>query len=185
MGIANGQDAQASLYQALCDRVGEIQANITAATGTGAGDAAPELLVTGHSLGAALAATFAAHYMRDHPAAAVRAYPYAQPRVGDAVFAQALERLVASSPRRVFRRFINNNDIVTRVPASLLGYRHEPVEPLPGGCEAILIGWDDKLYRLPRGYWSEHPPLQRWTVSQLAWAGRWALRGQPSRACWV
>jgi len=123
------------------------------------------VFVTGHSLGAGLAATFSALYMRDNPQAVVRTYPFAQPRIGDVECARALEQLVAAHRNRVYRRFVNNNDIVNRVPGCLTGYRFETDGPfLANGCETYYIDKDFRISRLPRGYWSEQPPLQPLTV---------------------
>ena len=161
--LVNQRPDPASLYCVLCRIVDSLSA------GRGRGTI---VYVTGHSLGAALAATFAAHYMRDHPNVCVRTYPFAQPRVGDGDFCTCLDALVAAPmtprrPRRVFRRFVNNNDVIPRSAATMMGYCHEP--PVPAdrsadGCEAFYIDAYNRLHRLPRGYWSEAPPFETWTV---------------------
>lgn len=78
--------------------------------------------LTGHSLGGALAVLAAANLNIDlRPnILANGVYTLGQPRVGDADFTAAFNR---SFDGRSFR-FVNNNDIVTRVPAWLRGYRH-------------------------------------------------------------
>lgn len=146
-GVRNAR----SLYHAINREVERYRAAIGAEN--------PVLLVTGHSLGAALAATFSALYMRDHPDSAVHVYPYAQPRVGNKVFCQELERLVASTPNRRYRRFVNCNDIVNRVPASLATYAYEPDVIYANGMETYYIDPSYNISRLPRGDWSEYPPL--------------------------
>ena len=154
--MGKDQDASNSLYQALVAKLREVSTR----QGT-----APTIYVTGHSLGAALACTFSALYMRDHPAANVRTYAFAQPRVGNAAFVKELEALVAKSDvSRVYRRFVNGNDIVNRVPGEAVKYRHEPEEALQGGMETYYLDERYRLYQLPRGYWSERPPFARWTV---------------------
>ncbi len=71
-----------------------------------------KLFLTGHSLGAALA-TVAAMRMGDEE---TQGYTFGSPRVGDKEFAENF--------RPKFYRFRNNNDIVTRNPWKLIGFRH-------------------------------------------------------------
>ena len=77
------------------------------------------LFITGHSLGGAMATIAAAKLIHeDKPFTSV--YTFGQPR--------ALKRdtslIFNSECRSRFFRFHNNNDIVTRVPARLMGYSH-------------------------------------------------------------
>ena len=76
------------------------------------------LWFTGHSLGAALATLAAQRYGNG-----VRLYTYGSPRVGDMAFKKAF--LLKNY------RFVNNSDIVTRIPPSWLQYQHV------GECEFI------------------------------------------------
>ena len=77
------------------------------------------LYITGHSLGGAMAILAAAQLVdADEPFYSV--YTYGQPRVGDRDFEKHY-KMAANS--KTFR-FQNNNDIVTRVPARVMGYRH-------------------------------------------------------------
>ena len=69
------------------------------------------VLLTGHSLGAALATLLSSRIPSAH------LYTYGSCRVGDAAFAQAMQ---AAS----HTRFINCCDLVTRVPPATLGYVH-------------------------------------------------------------
>jgi lipase (class 3) len=71
------------------------------------------LIVTGHSLGAAMATIMAGSY----PDATL--ITFGSPRVGDEAF-------VACFAGREVRRFVDTADLVTRVPPELLGYRHLP-----------------------------------------------------------
>ena len=76
--------------------------------------AGTKLHVTGHSLGAALA-TLAALRLDATPASTgtvATVHTYGSPRVGDPVFAAAFERAF----RGRAWRFVNNEDLVTRVP---------------------------------------------------------------------
>jgi hypothetical protein len=67
--------------------------------------AEPALLITGHSLGAALATLAAA----EHRARSPRLVTFGSPRVGDAHFRAMLDGIAV-------RRFVNCADVVTRVP---------------------------------------------------------------------
>lgn len=79
---------------------------------------------TGHSLGAALATLAAAEMMvDDRPVHGV--YTFGQPRVGDPDFADRFNQRIGGCAFR----YVNNNDIVTRVPprqvpALKVEYRH-------------------------------------------------------------
>lgn len=78
-----------------------------------------DLVITGHSLGAALAVLAAARLVQaDLQIAGV--YTYGAPRVGVASFATAYDARLESRTYRV----INHIDIVTRVPLLFQGYRH-------------------------------------------------------------
>ena len=72
-----------------------------------------QLLVTGHSLGAALATLYADRISDIHSAC----YTFGSPRVGD-------KELIDNMVFRCYR-FRNNNDIVTRVPPEWIGYTHK------------------------------------------------------------
>ncbi|MGD1902484.1 MAG: lipase family protein [Geitlerinemataceae cyanobacterium] len=77
------------------------------------------LFLTGHSLGGAMASIAAARLVAaDVPFTS--AYTFGQPR---ATIAETVEYLDAKSKSRFFR-FENNNDIVTKIPSPLAGYRH-------------------------------------------------------------
>ncbi|MEA5463816.1 lipase family protein [Leptothoe sp. PORK10 BA2] len=75
------------------------------------GSPLPPLLITGHSLGGALA-TMAAASLHENGINVAGLYTFGQPRVGDLTFSRQLEKNLAG---KVFR-FVNNNDIVTHVP---------------------------------------------------------------------
>lgn len=76
------------------------------------------LWFTGHSLGAALATLAVAKLRLEANRPVNGLYTFGQPRTGDAEFAAAFN---ADFERYCFR-FVNNNDVVTRVPPRALGY---------------------------------------------------------------
>jgi len=83
-------------------------------------DQGQSLWFTGHSLGAALAALAVARLRdeRDKPVHGL--YTFGQPRIGD----RAFERAYNQDNRSRSFRFVNNNDVVTRVPTRLMGFSH-------------------------------------------------------------
>src|SRR5712691_173337 len=102
-------------YRALREVWDEIAATVAQFQ-----DRAQSLWLTGHSLGAALAALAAAE-LRDKPDKPVYGlYTFGQPRTGDRVFKRTFDRDFES---QCFR-FVNNNDLVTRVPTRAMGYSH-------------------------------------------------------------
>ena len=82
-------------------------------------DKGQALWVTGHSLGAALA-TLAVASLRQEDKPVYGLYTFGQPRTGDRTFA---DRFNADFQARAFR-FVNQEDIVTRVPMRLFNYSH-------------------------------------------------------------
>lgn len=78
------------------------------------------LWITGHSLGGALAILTAARLRleKDEPVHGV--YTFGQPRVGDREFAKNFDAALRS---HTFR-YVNNNDIVPRVPFRAMHYSH-------------------------------------------------------------
>jgi hypothetical protein len=103
------------------------------------------LYVTGHSLGAAMAAMFAV-MMETNPAYAevrrrMRAvYTYGQPMIGDPAFARECSRALG---RKVFR-FIHAHDVVAALPPRVSGpFAHF-------GEEYQLFRASDRTWRAPR-----------------------------------
>lgn len=76
--------------------------------------------LTGHSLGAALATLAAARMRWKDRMPLAGLYTFGSPRVGDLTFARAAE---AEFGDRTFR-FVNHNDVVTRVPIAAMGFDH-------------------------------------------------------------
>jgi triacylglycerol lipase len=76
-----------------------------------------QVILTGHSLGGALA-VLCAWLLKGFPIHSV--HTFGQPRVGDKAFCAAYDQALRDRTFRV----VNCNDIVARVPGWLLGYRH-------------------------------------------------------------
>lgn len=78
------------------------------------------LWITGHSLGAALAtlATAKIRLEQGHPVSGL--YTFGCPRVGNDEFSRAFDQDFWAKTYR----FVNNNDVVPRIPFRLLNYRH-------------------------------------------------------------
>ena len=70
---------------------------------------------TGHSLGAAMTTIMASRCTSIHHNVC-EVYTYGSPRVGWKKYVMSL--------KVTHHRFVNNNDIVTRVPLWIMGYRH-------------------------------------------------------------
>ncbi|MEQ8273377.1 MAG: lipase family protein [Deltaproteobacteria bacterium] len=79
-----------------------------------AGKEPPSILAAGHSLGGALAAHFAG-WAAQEGLPVRQVYTCGQPKIGDETFAGSLGRLLKSVSCNFFR-YINNNDVVARVP---------------------------------------------------------------------
>ena len=75
--------------------------------------------ITGHSLGAALATLCAVDLQYNFKNADIEVFLFGSPRVGNTAFAKSYNK-------RVFKtlRVTNGNDIVTKLPPKLFGYRH-------------------------------------------------------------
>jgi hypothetical protein len=70
------------------------------------------LVVTGHSLGGALATVAAAEWLSSGAFEVASVYTYGQPRAGNAAWQQLLDAKLGDR----FARFVNDDDIVPRVP---------------------------------------------------------------------
>jgi len=101
----------------------------------------------GHSLGAAMATIMASrcfHYASvPNP---VELYTYGSPRVGWKKYCNSLGV--------VHHRWVNNNDIVTRVPLAIMGYRHHGEEHYMNAYGNVRkpTGWQRFKDRM-RGMW--------------------------------
>lgn len=102
---------------------------------------------TGHSLGAAMT-TIMASRCEDDPAMPniEEIYTYGSPRVGWRKYVKSLECK--------HHRWVNNNDIVTRVPLAVMGYVHHGQEHYMNtyGFERKLTAWQ-RIKDRWRGMW--------------------------------
>lgn len=113
----------------------------------------------GHSLGGAMATICAGRCFLSHiESVPDQLYTYGSPRVGD-------KRYINYVNLDHFR-FVNNNDIVTRVPPSVLGYRHSGRE--------VYLNRDGKIQKLGhigrrRDRWKGFlRGLRRWRIDHFA-----------------
>ena len=90
----------------------------------------------GHSLGGAMATVAAANFIYDDRPF-YGAYTFGQPRCMD----RDSSRIFNAEAKGLFYRFQNNNDLVSRIPARVMGYSHV------GQC--IYISEEKKLYSSP------------------------------------
>ena len=101
----------ARVWPSLRQRITDFQDNA---------ERAQSLWFTGHSLGAALATVAVARLRFEEDKPVYGLYTFGQPRTGNQRFANFtnMDRMTGAY------RFVNNNDIVTRVPPRSLDYRH-------------------------------------------------------------
>lgn len=97
-----------SVWEELLETIKEFQ------------DQGQSLWFTGHSLGAALANITVAKLIDDLDKPVYGLYTFGQPRVGNRTFARNFNIEFKS---RYFR-FVNNNDVVTRIPLRSMSYSH-------------------------------------------------------------
>jgi len=106
-----------------------------------------DLWFAGHSLGAAMATIMASRCMHDirlpNPQ---ELYTYGSPRVGWPGYVVSLGV--------THHRWVNNNDIVCRVPPAILGYRHHGTEHYMNAYGNVrkMTGWQRFKDRM-RGIW--------------------------------
>lgn len=107
----------------FASQIGELArleiALATARLGDRAFASEPSVVVTGHSLGAALATMYALDNVVNGKLLNPLACTFASPRVGNAAFARAFDGLSTTS-----WRIVNAQDIVPNLPPDIFGYRH-------------------------------------------------------------
>lgn len=113
----------------------------------------------GHSLGGAMATICAGRCFLSHiESNPEQLYTFGSPRVGDKTYINyvTLEHF----------RFVNNNDIVTRVPPVFLGYRHCGGEVyIDSNGKIRLVGLIAKKRDRWKGFWRG---LRRWKIDHFS-----------------
>ena len=112
-------------------------------------DRAQTLWITGHSLGGALAMLCAGAFTFARRQPVNGLYTYGQPRVGDLTFvAQADSHL-----GNVHFRFVNNEDIVTRVPPRI--YPHLPLPSFYGHSGQVMYFDGQGVLHTDETWWNQ------------------------------
>lgn len=134
------------IHTGFIDALDEVWDELTAALRT----SSLPVVVTGHSLGGALAA-LAALRLATSGTTVTAVFTYGQPRTGHADFRARYDSVLQS----VTFRFINHIDLVTRVPLLLQSYRHvgrrmyiDADGTFHRDASAWHVAWDDLKYRL-------------------------------------
>ena len=106
-----------------------------------------EIKVSGHSLGAALAVLCSVDLEYNFPNRDIEVLVFGCPRVGNRAFRDSYNK-------RVFKmlRIENGNDIVTKIPLSIMGYRHVG-ESLHVGRPRLPFLFSFKSH-IPQSYYS-------------------------------
>ena len=108
-----------------------------------------QLLVTGHSLGAALA-TLYSDRMADKKSVC---YTFGSPRVGN--------KQLIGNMRFTCYRFRNNNDIVTRIPPEWWGYTHKSDELIYFDVNGVIRHGFSRMYMLSQWFRGTYRTLMR------------------------
>ncbi|CAM9991059.1 unnamed protein product, partial [Phaeothamnion confervicola] len=111
---AGFRGAFASVREALADVIDIASGG----DGNGASSGGWHILVTGHSLGGALATLTTLDFGRRFPKAQVTMYSFGAPRVGNTAFAELFSRVNGES-----FRVVNKRDLVARMPRGRLAAR--------------------------------------------------------------
>jgi predicted lipase len=101
------------------------------------------LIVTGHSLGAALATLAALDLKANFPQLNIILYNFGSPRVGNTDFASYYQSKIGTS-----WRITNNRDIVPHYPPQLLTYHHIATEVWERGSQYTICNSSGNHLRL-------------------------------------
>eukprot|EP00898_Chlorokybus_atmophyticus_P004205 jgi/Chlat1/4786/Chrsp31S04776 len=131
------------------------------------------LLVTGHSLGGALA-MICAHDVREYlqiPREEIQVYTFGAPRVGNLAFAHHYDDLLPYTFRVVVTQ-----DVVTKVPMSLFGFRHcGKLALFDGNNHNLLLepSWAELaiLHKIPFGK-AENHLLRHYRQAMVGWRNK-------------
>ncbi len=112
-------------------------------------DRAQTLWIAGHSLGGALAALAAGAFTFAARMPVNGLYTYGQPRVGDLDFGRNLDAHLGGA----YFRFVNNQDVVTRVPPRL--FPHFPLPWFYGHAGQVLYFDGQGVLHNDETWWNE------------------------------
>jgi triacylglycerol lipase len=112
-------------------------------------DKAQTLWITGHSLGGALAALATAAFTFAKRMPVNGLYNYGQPRVGDLTFTAQCD----SHFGNLFFRFVNDEDIVTRVPPRI--FPHAPLPWFYGHSGQVLYFDGQRVLHNDEHWWNQ------------------------------
>jgi pimeloyl-ACP methyl ester carboxylesterase len=100
------------------------------------------IFITGHSLGAAVATVLAMRMQQDsHEFRVTALYTFGCPRVGDVKFCRLFDEMIRHY------RYVNNNDVVTRLPPPWTLARHTGFEYyFNRRGERVVLGWFGKFW---------------------------------------
>lgn len=141
--------------------------DVVAPTLMAARDAGRPVVITGHSLGGALAIVTAHRALHELALTPAAIYTYGMPRVGDAQFAQSFNRALGVTTYRM----VYGTDVVPTLPGQSLGFSHvgrrlhcaragrfdaaaienEPGGEEPGSANGVLSSFMDGVRRLFAG----------------------------------
>ena len=139
MDIASTEQACGTFHEGFWESTEDVWDMYSKYKELAAGQEQRPLFITGHSLGGAMATVAAVRLLHEN-IPFVGLYTFGQPR---AMVRKMIPKINAQCKARFFR-FQNNNDIVTRMPALLAGYRH-------GGTQ-LYISQRRVIYR-KTGFW--------------------------------
>eukprot|EP00043_Microstomoeca_roanoka_P012750 m.123859 g.123859 ORF g.123859 m.123859 type:complete len:328 (+) comp15579_c2_seq2:1202-2185(+) len=110
-GFYNAYEQVQSVVEALVSSTLAVQPSYT-------------ILVTGHSLGGALAAMCSLDLSIKHPHATILHYTFGQPRVGNKAFSDFFRNSTINEAYR----FVHNRDLVPHLPLEAMGFYHIATE---------------------------------------------------------
>ncbi|XP_038723311.1 lipase-like [Tripterygium wilfordii] len=104
-----------------------------------------DIMVTGHSMGGAMAAFCGLDLVVNHEAQNVQVVTFGQPRIGNAAFASYYSQLVPNTIR-----VTNEHDIVPHLPPYYYYFPQKTYHHFPREVWLYQIGWGSLVYRVER-----------------------------------
>lgn len=168
--IGAGQEVHHGFLDAILSLNEDLKALAKAEKQRPMGEYMPPLFITGHSLGGAMA-LLAAELLAEAGCYIQAVYTFGGPRVGNGAWAKSYDAFLDRRLRDRTWRVVNEEDIVPRLPGSLIGYRHAGHEVfLPADTHVLEMGAPGAVSRIAPDYILD-PPLWRKAVSDLV--GTW------------